>query len=122
MSNEWITDRLPTEQDACKDADSLLYECVILLGYDYKLYRKWYNVKSGEAWQRIETASTAMPCAVTIANGSRWEASYSRQYQCWVLDQKPGGGFRILGALDINNDQHRKAAERIAAVYGEVMP
>ena len=114
MSN-WITDRRPTEADAYKDAESVLYECVIVQGRDYKLFRKWYNVTSGEAWQCIDNASTAI-------TRSRWIASYSKQYHCWVLDQKPGGGFTILGALDKNDDQHRERAERIAAIYEEVMP
>ena len=61
--NEWITGRRPTEADAYKDAESVLYECVIVQGRDYKLYRKWYNVTSGEAWQCIPWENADEPIA-----------------------------------------------------------
>jgi hypothetical protein len=112
-TTEWITDRRPTEQDACKDADSVLYECVILPGYDYKLYRKWYNVKSGEAWKPI-------PECESYVKQPRFTSEWSIITSCWVILYR-NESFHYYYDLD-DKDKHREAAEKIAAVLDEVMP
>lgn len=114
MNNEWITDRMPTEKDAYRD---LLWVtiCGELLITDY------INVSENQPWMPIVLPEPYVkPKRVFVV--------WSELFNCWALRELPKGGEIPLADPILNvglikkNEQHREAAERIAAIYEEVMP
>ena len=106
--SEWITDRRPTADDAHD------------LGY------VWVTTEHGNVlrqfWSQIGDRPW-MPIArpEPYVKPNRWTVRFSRSVKNWVVDDQ--SEIRtILFALDRDDDQHREAAERIAAIYEEVMP
>lgn len=101
MSNEWITDRLPTEEDANND---YVYDCrgkIVLLN----------NICVGELWKpipRCEPYVKPKRFMVTVVQG------YQVNYSVWENDYD--------GGVLATRIPTRQAAERIAAIYEEVMP
>lgn len=103
--SEWITDRRPIEHDEPYVYDSFGHVC------------HWIKIANGEPWKPI-------PKCEPYVKPKRWEARWNdnlRGHACWSLYY--GGEWQdSLIDLDDNNDEHREAAERIAAIYEEVMP
>ena len=109
--NEWITDRRPT----AKDAHDLGY--VWVTTEHGNVLRQLWNQIGDRPWM-----PTARP--EPYVKPKRWEARWNdnlRGHACWSLYY--GGEWQdSLIDLDDNNEEHREAAERIAAIYQEVMP
>ena len=105
MSN-WITDRRPMHED----------DGPMEYGPAGNISHVTW-IKNGDAWKPI-------PKCEPYVKPKRWEARWNdnlRGHACWSLYY--GGEWQdSLIDLDDNNEEHRKAAERIAAIYQEVMP
>ena len=110
MSN-WITDRRPTEADSDRH------------GY------VWVTHSDGEVyvvvWDRVTTepwAHTNIP--EPYVKPKRYTAAWLEGEKVWGIFER---GFHVDTAVAIlyvlsNEDKHREAAERIAAIYEEVAP
>jgi hypothetical protein len=108
-TTEWITDRLPTEEDTSKTYKSHVFGRVFVTRYNSTTTCLWSNVDIGEAWQPITVpAPYVKPKRYTVTEVRDW--SYK------VIENDYDGG---VVAISIPT---REAAERIAAIYEEVMP
>jgi len=100
--SDWITDRRPTEEDGP-------------LVYDNEGTPVHYtHILIDQAWKPI-------PRCEPYVKPRRWTVQYCVFIRCWELYS---GEYPIMSlrGLDCNDDEHREAAERIAAIYEEVMP
>ena len=104
-NNEWITDRLPTSEDALNT-----YECVWHTNEDgHVVQRFWGNVQLGQPWMRLQ-----MP--KPYVRPKRYVVIEFYDYGTWTVEDTKQL-FNICHALP-----SREAAERIAAIYEEVVP
>ena len=127
--SEWITDRRPTADDA--DLIGLVW-----VTKDSRTQIAGYaEIENGQPWM-----STNRPAP--YVKPKRWEAVYDRYYKCWAIGDRAHvtqlarlalysvcrchlddrADVTHLVHLVENNDEHREAAERIAAIYEEIMP
>ena len=106
--NDWITDRRPTADDANSIGS-------VWATYNGKVFLWDYQgVGEGMAWMPIAPPEP-------YVKPKRWTVRFSRSVKSWVVDDR--SEIRtILFGLDRDDDEHREAAERIAAIYEEVMP
>ena len=104
--SEWITDRLPTEEDAFeKKVFVYLYKGAMVL-------LDWRSVKPGEPWQPI-------PRPAPYVKPQRWRVTWYEPNNCWhVIDTTING---VMGYLHLDSSQVG-AAQRICDIYNEVMP
>lgn len=104
--SEWITDRPPTEEDA--DSEKCVWTMcagkVVPWGYE--------GIREGWPWMRTNRPEP-------YVKPKRWKVAYDKWHKCWTVFD-----IRHMTPLKLNEDTdaHREAAERIAAVYEEVMP
>jgi hypothetical protein len=106
MQSEWITDRLPTDDDA-------VHYCVFLWDDD-KGVLVWSHdaVNSGQPWMPI-------PKPEPYVKPKRWTVEWYDPNNCWhVIDTTIDG---VMGYLHLELS-HADAAQRIADIYNEVMP
>ena len=96
--SEWITDRRPMHED----------DGTMVYGPDGNICH-WTWIKNGDAWKPI---SKCEPYAKT----KRWNVVNSQKIGFIVYD-----GTKVMKVVAINLPT-REAAERIAAIYEEVMP
>lgn len=105
--SEWITDRLPTEEDA--DGEKSVWTTCggkVVTWY-------YYAIREGQPWMRTNRPEP-------YVEPKRWKVAYDRWHKCWtVFDMRH---VTHLTQLFKDTDAHREAAERIAAIYEEVMP
>ena len=99
--SEWITDRYPQAKECCI--------------YNAQGQVVPYNErKSGEPWKPI-------PRCEPYVKPKRLRVRYKAVEGHWVIE-----GLTLLAmplyVLYRDDDAHREAAERIAAIYEEVMP
>ena len=111
MSTEWITDRRPTKDDADEYGYGLVWAT-----YDGRVVPWSYDgVAEGTPWMPIVApASYVKP--------KRWRAEYRQGSGCWVITDNRPNLSAIGTLLTVNNDEHREAAEEIAAIYERTMP
>lgn len=102
MSNKWITDRLPTEKDAYRDLVWVTI-CGEVVGTDY------LNVSENQPWMPITPPEPYVK---------------QKRYEVWPNINM--SGYCVYGirewAIYADGIPTREAAERIAAIYEEVMP
>lgn len=106
MNNEWITDRLPTEEDV--DHYGFVWNAE-------GVRRRWMDIKPCEPWMRTNRPKP-------YEKPKRWRAEWGEATAgpVWGL-RRVGGCFRsIPGMPSINDGKHREAAERIADIINEV--
>jgi hypothetical protein len=104
MSTEWITDRLPTKEDALSDGS------VWMMAYDGRVIRWSYDgVELGRPWQPItKPAPYVKPKRWTVEwcnNHKHYEIRLNRLYIC------------LLPELICD-----EIAQRIEDLFNEVMP
>jgi hypothetical protein len=98
--SEWITDRLPTEEDAVTGK-------VLMTGSKGEVWTvTWQNVSLGEAWMRLPAP---------YVKPKRWTVMYNDDIGRWYLYENGIEVHRLYGKLT------EAAAQRIADVYNEVM-
>lgn len=117
--DEWITDRLPTEDDVDRSGSvwTMYNGEVVPWSYD--------GVAEGTPWMPIAKPEP-------YVEPKRYGVRYCDDLRCWSItftysDVLTGHSFRCLfeplsRLEDKNSDRHRRAAERIAAIYEEVKP
>lgn len=103
--SEWITDRLPTEEDAIADR--------VIVWNDDKGPMLWmyHHVPIGEPWMPIHCKPYVKP--------KRWTAEFS--VDVWRLVDHREGRSYFVGLGELGRDG-ADAAQRIADIYNEVMP
>lgn len=115
MNTGWITDRLPTAEDA-------VAYCVLI--WDDNGIGIWScdAVKEGQPWMPI-------PKPAPYVKPKRWVLDWSVSEDCWILKDTKGVytatllNMCIEGAHgEIDKERTREAAERIADIYNETMP
>lgn len=108
-TNEWITDRLPTEADARG-------EMGVWTMHDGKVMPwSWQGVAEGQPWQPIAKPKP-------YVKPKRFNAEWSEGYKCWYIRCDKETGFENAYQWGLTKkDEHSEAAERIAAIYEEVM-
>jgi len=115
--SDWITHRRPTEEDA-------YYGDVHSDGYVYVTNERGMTRTAtwkaaayhGFPWQPIVIPEPYM-------KPKRYQAKYNSFYGYWVVfETETLANTGKLYQLTENNDEHCRAAERIAEAYEEVMP
>ena len=104
MNNKWITDRLPTEADA----DSYGYVWVTF-GSGVVRIQDWRGVPEGMPWM-----PTSRPQPYVKPKRYCVSEKGPNYYTVWQDDYE--------GGVIATRIPTREAAERIAAIYEEVMP
>jgi hypothetical protein len=103
MNTEWITDRLPTAEDALTDGSVWTF-------YDGKVMMWSYDgVELGTPWQRIPTPEP-------YVKPKRWTVKRNNHHDEWYLYDGEKEWDRLDGRLT------QDAAQRICDIYNEVMP
>jgi hypothetical protein len=106
MQSEWITDRLPTQDDGA-EGDVWVTDA---LGDVELCY--WCEVAKGMPWHPI------VPPAPYV-KPKRWTVEWYDPNNCWhVIDTTIDG---VMGYLHLELS-HADAAQRIADIYNEVTP
>jgi hypothetical protein len=103
--SEWITDRLPTLEDA-------VHYSVLLWDEENKQVLIWTFDSFGEGtpWQPI-------PTPAPYVKPKRWTVEWHDPTNCWrVID-----AYAVMGYLHLDSSQ-ADAARRICDIYNEVMP
>ncbi len=103
-SSEWITDRLPTKQEAVSGN-------VICCRWGHINLLQWYKIEAGEPWMPI-------PKPENYANPKGWTIEWNSIYNHFVLRRLDGD----VWGLPFLRLEHFNAAQRIADIYNEVMP
>ena len=106
--SEWITDRRPTAQDA--DDSGYVW---VTTAHGKVLRQLWSHI-GDRPWMPLTPPEP-------YVKPKRFRASWDVAYGWWRIERN-GQWFESLMWLKEHNDQHREAAERIAAIYEEVMP
>ena len=107
-NNEWITDRLPNDDDGIPGLYAVWNELGRLVHI--------VEIKEGEAWKPI-------PKCERYFKPKRCNAQWSENHKCWAINCNKGTRLeRVYQWALTKKDEHREAAERIAAIYEEAMP
>ena len=101
MSN-WITDRRPTEADADYE------KCVWTMCVGKVVLWRYKEISDGWPWMRTNRPKP-------YAKPKRWEVDHSGGELWGIFD-------KLMGRYAYPMLPTREAAERIAAIYEEVMP
>jgi hypothetical protein len=104
-SSEWITDRLPTIEDAMEDT-------VLVWNGSEAILWTYDGVNEGQPWAPIHKL------IAPYVKPKRWTVQYNRVNGFWVL---------VNGRLNVplyymTTDDLYLAAQRICDIYNEVMP
>ena len=111
MNKEWITDRRPIEHDESYVYDSFGHVCHRI------------KIANGQPWKPI-------PKCEPYVKPKQWKAAWDNNRRIWTL-RNTAYNYAEVQTCDIGivcleylseQDKHREAAERIAAIYEEVMP
>ena len=107
-SNEWITDRLPTEDDAGPAG-------LVWTTYNGKTFPWSYDgVEEGTPWMpMIVPEPYVKPKRDEVVDGNT---------EYYVNEKRGQVTWATVPVRDDDYDRAKKAAERIAAIYEEVMP
>lgn len=106
--SEWITDRLPREEDG----SNWLIGQVWISGVDGVYTTHWSEVNEWQPWQPILAPDP-------YVKPKRWTVEWYDPNNCWhVVDTTIDG---VMGYLHLELT-HADAAQRIADIYNEVMP
>ena len=107
--SEWITDRRPCAMDT--DSTAFVYN-------QHGAVTHYTHIKDGEAWMTI-------PRPEPYVKPKIWTAAWNIKYGIWTLRNTKYNEVE-LGIVWLkylrHEEEHREAAERIAAIYEELMP
>jgi hypothetical protein len=103
--SDWITDRLPTAEDADKFGDVW-----VTVRNGFVCEWNWRSIKPQMPWQ-----PTNKPAP--YVKPKRWTVEWHDPTNCWhVIDS-----YAVMGYLHLDSSQ-AAAAQRICDIYNEVMP
>ncbi|CAB4141524.1 hypothetical protein UFOVP418_56 [uncultured Caudovirales phage] len=105
-TNEWITDRLPNKEDGIHGF------CVVYNALGRLVYIG--EIKQGEAWKLI-------PECEPYVKPKRYTVKWLNDMNCWAIMQAHFIATRLI-QLDCECQEHREAAEEIAAIYERMKP
>lgn len=108
-TNGWITDRLPNVAECTNEGDVWVY----LEDADEYVIRNQSQIHIGDPWREIDPPPL-------YVKAKRYEAVWIPELSCYTVLSGLGGRIILFGLYD--QEEHREAAERIAAVFEEVMP
>ena len=108
MNNEWITDRLPTEEDA----DSHGY--VWITDKDGDVHHMMWDCVVEEPWMHLQSPEP-------YVKPKRFEVVDDKT-EYYVNEKRGQVTWATVPVRDDDYDRAKEAAERIAAIYEEVMP
>jgi len=103
--SEWITDRLPTAEDADQYGNVW-----VAWDNDHVDYRRYATIEIGQPWQPI-------PRPAPYVKPKRWTVEYNSDGAYWVLTD---GKWRLC-MLMMDWDK-KDAAQRICDIYNEAIP
>jgi hypothetical protein len=103
--SEWITDRLPTEEDCPHYGEVWL----MLSGCPEVLRGHWSEVKLNNPWQPVQAPAP-------YVKPMRWTLEYAYNVERWYLYEYGNVVMRLHGI------QNAEAAQRICDIYNEVLP
>lgn len=109
--SEWITDRLPTAEDAYKGYVWISIEEGQVNVWPYR----WEYVKAGEAWMPLQFPKP-------YEKPTRWKAYYTFVYGVWCLQDIKDGHLNYFDHLTTNDEETANKMKRIAEVFNEVFP
>lgn len=98
--SKWITDRKPDSSD-----EQMVFN-------QFGEMTHYLNIKQGEPWMPIVKPNP-------YVKPKRYNAVWDRGHECWVVE-RDGKNHSTLYPLT-NKDEHREAAEEIAAIYERVV-
>ena len=102
----WITDRLPK----LSETDEVY---VWIMSDNKPRLCHYLDVMKGMLWRPLDKPEP-------YVKPKRFTARWSETYGSWVIEHN---GYPLPTWLNLcTNDKHREAAERIAAIYEEVLP
>ena len=106
--SEWITDRLPTEEDAVNWANM-----VWVTWEDGTVgTRHWSSVAKGQPWKLLTVPDP-------YVEPKRWTVKWDDEWAEWILLD---GSEQFSYYLPMLCYEQADAAQRIADAYNEVMP
>ena len=105
MNEGWITDRLPTAEDALEDT-------VLVWNGSEAILWTYDGVEKGQPWAPIHKL------IAPYVNPKRWTVEFSAYDNTWIMRDNVEGWVRLLYIDRCHGD----AAQRIADIYNEVLP
>jgi hypothetical protein len=103
--SEWITNRLPTKQEAVSGN-------VICCRWGHINLLQWYKIEAGEPWMPITKPDM-------YVKPKRWTVECISGM--WVLCDGKTGNSQYIGICELEPTDTAKA-QRICETYNEVMP
>jgi hypothetical protein len=104
--SEWITDRLPTREDASLEGD------VWITDPDGEVTPRYYkHLASGRPWHRIHKPAP-------YVNPKTWTLRWNVVGGCWLLENKRND-WVVLSYL---TQDEAEAAQQIEDIYNKSMP
>jgi len=111
MSNKWITDRLPTEEDMLSRPEDVDVHYVWTTDLHGELSQRYFkHVALGTPWQPITKPAP-------YVKPKRWTVEWDEEYSLWCL--KLNCKFHSYVPC---NSLPNEAAQRICDIYNEVLP
>lgn len=109
----WITHKVPTKTDAtfdpCRYENGELYGVVWVSSGGISKFCDWEVVKPGQPWQPVQRPEP-------YVNTERFVVMYTEHCNTWVVIDRHTVELELPNRFNC-----REAAERIAAIYNEVM-
>ena len=110
MNTEWITDRLPTKEDALSDGS------VWIMAYDWHargrvILWSYDGVELGTPWQPIQRPTP-------YVKPKRWTLRWNILGGCWVLENNRNEWV----VIEYITEDQAESAQQIEDIYNKVMP
>lgn len=107
--SEWITDRLPEMHEQTSEGEVWVFD-------EYKEYviRNYQDIVLGTPWCEIEPPKT-------YGASNRWQMEWDSRYHQWLVRDAEGHIGAVLCSDSPSPEKYREAAERVAAIYNEVV-
>jgi len=109
--SEWITDRLPTEEDAFED-----WVFAINRHNEVELQLQ-VSIGAGEPWQPIDVPAP-------YVKPKRWTVEWDNDLAMWKVASLIGDRRKVAASLWClsSRKDHADAAQRICDIYNEALP
>jgi hypothetical protein len=108
-SSEWITDRLPTIEDAMEDT-------VLVWNGSEAILWTYDGVNEGQPWAPIHKL------IAHYVKPKRWTVEWDKEHNAWIIqDSEYATAFQTTCLYYLSKNSY-DAAQRICDIYNEVMP
>jgi len=108
-SSEWITDRLPTIEDAMEDT-------VLVWNGSEAILWTYDGVNEGQPWAPIHKL------IAPYVKPKRWTVEWDKEHNAWIIqDSEYATAFQTTCLYYLSKNSY-DAAQRICDIYNEVMP